>query len=169
MTQNPAVPQEVRLRLPDETATAALGRALAALSAPGVALLLSGPLGAGKTSLARALLRAAGDRAGETIAEVPSPTFTLVQLYTIGLYRFWHFDLYRLSGPEEIVELGWDEALADIALVEWPERLGEALPRDRIEIALSFDGTARRAVLTGTGKGAALLSRFALQGDGGNR
>lgn len=169
MGQNPAVPPALTLRLPDEAATASLGRQLAALATPGVALLLAGPLGAGKTSLARAIIRAAGESAGEPVAEVPSPTFTLVQLYSFGPRRFWHFDLYRLRAAEEIEELGWEDALADIALVEWPERLGSALPRDRIEINLAFEQDGRRASIIGSGLGERLVARLALQRPDGNR
>ena len=88
---------------------------------------LQGDLGAGKTTLARAILRAA---AGDPGLIVPSPTFTLVEVYDTPRGSFWHFDLYRLETPEQVFELGWEEALADgIALVEWPERLGALLPR----------------------------------------
>jgi tRNA threonylcarbamoyladenosine biosynthesis protein TsaE len=169
MRQNPAVPPPFGLALPDEAATEALGRALAAIAEPGVALLLQGPLGAGKTCLARALIRAVGEACGETVAEVPSPTFTLVQIYAFGTRRLWHFDLYRLRAAEEIDELGWEDALTDIAIVEWPERLGETLPRDRVEIALSFADGARRAEVRGRGKGEALVQRLALQVADGHR
>jgi tRNA threonylcarbamoyladenosine biosynthesis protein TsaE len=155
--------------LPDEAATEALGRELAAVVEPGIALLVFGPLGAGKTSLARALIRALGEAAGAPVAEVPSPTFTLVQLYTLGGRRLWHFDLYRLSAPEEIVELGFEDALEEFTIVEWPERLGGALPPERIEIVLALAGTGRTAAISGYGRGGALLARLALQAQTGNR
>jgi tRNA threonylcarbamoyladenosine biosynthesis protein TsaE len=169
MGQNPDIRPPATLVLPDEAATEALGRALAAVLEAPLAVLLRGMLGAGKTSLARALIRAAGATAGRPVAEVPSPTFTLVQTYTLGPRRVWHFDLYRLTAPEEIVELGWEEALAEIVLVEWPERLGDHLPPDRIEIDLSVEGSGRHARLAGFGRGEAALARLALQGPAGDR
>ncbi len=134
------------LRLADEPATQALGRAIAAALRPGEAVCLKGPLGAGKSTLARALVRAL------TTAEedVPSPTFTLVQFYEGARLKVAHFDLYRLSSADEAYEIGLDEALDEgAAVIEWPERLEGRLPRDRldIEIALLEDGEGRRARL----------------------
>src|SRR3954453_12161442 len=106
--------------LPNEAATARLGAAIARRLQPGEAVCLSGPLGAGKSVLARALVRAltAPDE------EVPSPTFTLVQFYEGARLTVAHFDLYRLTSPEEAYEIGLDEALDQGAIVvEWPERL----------------------------------------------
>ncbi|WP_035669598.1 tRNA (adenosine(37)-N6)-threonylcarbamoyltransferase complex ATPase subunit type 1 TsaE, partial [Azospirillum brasilense] len=82
-----------------------------------------------------------------------SPTFTLVQTYDTDIGPVWHFDLYRLSGPDEVTELGWDEARAEaVLLVEWPDRLGPLLPADRLDVTMSFAGpTERRATLTGHG------------------
>ena len=123
------------LALPDQAATEALAGRLAAVLRPGDAVCLGGDLGAGKTTLARALIRALA----EAEVEVPSPTFTLVQMYDLPEFTLWHFDLYRLSGPDEVVELGWDEARADgVAVVEWPGRLGSLLPANRLDIALAF-------------------------------
>src|SRR5690606_8300709 len=119
-------------------AMAQLGARIAEVLQPGEAVCLWGPLGAGKSTLARGLVRAL---AGED-EEVPSPTFTLVQLYG-GRVPVAHFDLYRLKRPEEAYELGLDEALdAGAAVIEWPERLEGALPPDRldVEIAIPEDG-----------------------------
>lgn len=135
--------------LPDEAATAALARRLAPALAAGDVLALRGDLGAGKTAFARALVRALAE---DEEAEVPSPTFTLVQTYDTDAGPVWHFDLYRLSGPDEVPELGWDEVGQGIALVEWPDRLGPLLPRDRLELTMVHDGPdARRAELAGFG------------------
>ena len=100
--------------------------------------------GSGKTTLARAILRAA---AGDPALIVPSPTFTLVEVYETPRGAYWHFDLYRLETPEQIYELGWEEALAEgIVLVEWPERLGTLLPK-HLSVVLEVDGDGRRAHL----------------------
>jgi tRNA threonylcarbamoyladenosine biosynthesis protein TsaE len=135
------------LFLPDESATERLGAALAARLRPRDTVALEGGLGAGKTTLARALLRAASGTPGLV---VPSPTFTLVETYDTPSGAFWHFDLYRLEAPEQVFELGWEEARADgIVLVEWAERLGPLLPADRLTVTLSPEGSGRRARLEG--------------------
>ena len=135
------------LPLPDEAATERLGAALAARLKPRDVVALEGGLGAGKTTLARAILRAA---AGEPSLIVPSPTFTLVEVYETGRGSFWHFDLYRLEEPEQVFELGWEEARVDgVVLVEWAERLGSLLPRERLTVSLSVEGEGRRAILEG--------------------
>ncbi len=138
----------MEMTLEDEGATAALGARLARALRPGDAVLLEGPLGAGKSALARAVLRAL---AGDPALEVPSPTFTLVQTYDMpGGMVAHHFDLYRLDGPDALHELGWEEALAGIALVEWPGRLGALAPGGALRVALEpLGGDARRATLTG--------------------
>lgn len=137
-------------RLGDEAATARLGAALAALARPGDALLLAGPYGAGKTSLARAFLRAA---VRDEALVVPSPSFTLVQTYTLPSgTTAWHYDLWRAAGEGDLAELGWDEARAGIVLVEWPERLGTQAPADALAITLSpvaGDAGAREVTLAG--------------------
>jgi tRNA threonylcarbamoyladenosine biosynthesis protein TsaE len=131
------LPAEGDFRLPDEAATARLGRALARTLGRHEAICLKGVLGAGKTTLARALIRARTN-AGE---EVPSPTFTLVQFYDGKGLTLAHFDLYRIERAEEANEIGLDEALEDgAAVIEWPERLGRRLPRDRLDIELTIVG-----------------------------
>ncbi|AWK87768.1 tRNA (adenosine(37)-N6)-threonylcarbamoyltransferase complex ATPase subunit type 1 TsaE [Azospirillum thermophilum] len=156
----PTEPLSRTLSLPDEAATARLAGRLATVLQPGDLVALRGDLGAGKTALCRALIRSVTGPE----AEVPSPTFTLVQMYDTDIGPLWHFDLYRLSGPDEVIELGWDEARAEAAsLVEWPDRLGPLLPADRLEIALTHEGpAARRAVLTGHGAWAARLDALDL-------
>ena len=129
-----STPGPTRLvELPDLAATVRLAAAVARLARPGDAILLHGPLGAGKTEFARAFLRAASD---DPALEVPSPTFTLVQSYATRLGTVHHFDLWRLDGPAALGELGWDEARDDIVLVEWPDRLGALHPPDALTIAL---------------------------------
>jgi tRNA threonylcarbamoyladenosine biosynthesis protein TsaE len=133
-----AAPRE----LPDEAATARAAAELAARLRPGDVVALRGDLGAGKTAFARAAIRAL---VGDAEAEVPSPTFTLVQTYEAPAGTVWHFDLYRLTDPAEVWELGWEEAAAGgIVLVEWPERLGGLLPPRRIEAALEITGPGSR-------------------------
>ena len=134
--------------LHDLAATETLAQRLARLARPGDALLLSGPLGAGKSALARAFLRAL---LGDPALEVPSPSYTLVQSYAVpGGGQAHHFDLYRLGGAEEVLELGWEEALEGIVLVEWPERLGALAPAGALRIALTpLDEDGREALLTG--------------------
>jgi len=137
--------------LPDAEATAPLGAAVAARLAPGEAVLLYGPLGMGKSTLARGLIRAL-TRPDE---DVPSPTFTLVQFYD-SAPPVAHFDLYRLTRPEEAAEIGLDEALDEgCAVIEWPERLGEDpsawLGPDRLTIALTEAGAGRHATVSGAG------------------
>ncbi|MDB5437790.1 MAG: hypothetical protein JWM33_217 [Caulobacteraceae bacterium] len=131
--------------LPDESATAALGAAIAERLQPGDAVCLSGPLGAGKSCLARALIRALTS----PDEDVPSPTFTLVQAYDGRAFPIAHFDLYRLTSPREVLELGLIEALEDgAAVIEWPERLEGRLPPDRLDIELMIEGEGRIARLT---------------------
>jgi tRNA threonylcarbamoyladenosine biosynthesis protein TsaE len=132
------------MSLPDERATDQLGATLATRLRIGDIIGLKGELGAGKTTLARAILRAAAEDARLI---VPSPTFTLVELYETPHGTFWHFDLYRLETPEQVFELGWEEALAEgISIIEWPERLGPLLPK-HLSVTLEVDGDGRRALL----------------------
>lgn len=128
--------------LADEAATARLGVAIARALRAGEAVCLSGPLGAGKSTLARALIRAL-TTADE---EVPSPTFTLVQFYESSTLKIAHFDLYRLTSTEEAYEIGLDEALdGGAAVIEWPERLDGQLPPDRLDVEIALQGTGRVA------------------------
>ncbi|WP_174804205.1 tRNA (adenosine(37)-N6)-threonylcarbamoyltransferase complex ATPase subunit type 1 TsaE [Martelella limonii] len=132
--------------LADERATIAFAESLAPHLQAGDCLLLDGDLGMGKSTFARALIRA---RLGDPALDVPSPTFTLVQVYD-GDPPLWHFDLYRLSDADELIELGIDEALADgISLIEWPGRGGDLLPDDAISIAFEEEGDGRRVALSG--------------------
>jgi tRNA threonylcarbamoyladenosine biosynthesis protein TsaE len=135
------LPAEGDFRLADEAATARLGRAVARTLGRHEAICLKGVLGAGKTTLARALIRARTNAR----EDVPSPTFTLVQFYEGEGLTVAHFDLYRIERPEEANEIGLDEALEDgAAVIEWPERLGRRLPRDRLDIELTIVGEPPR-------------------------
>lgn len=151
--------------LEDIAATGVLARALAAVLAPGDVVTLSGPLGAGKTALARLVITAYAEQAGAVAPdEVPSPTYTLVQVYEQGPAPVWHFDLYRLENPADAEELAIDEAFGTaISLIEWSDRLGPYLPAARLDIALaraeSGDSEVRRAVITGFGARGAALER----------
>jgi len=155
-----------QLDLPDEGATAMLARELAQRLGPGDLVTLSGDLGAGKTAFARALIR---ELSGEPSLEVPSPTFTLMQIYETPAFPIVHADLYRIGNPDELAELGWDEAAEGaLVLVEWPDRAGHTLAVDRLDVALHIDpaagGTARRALITGHGTWARTLERIAATG-----
>jgi tRNA threonylcarbamoyl adenosine modification protein YjeE len=149
---------ELMLGGPSETE--ALGARIAALLAPGDTIALEGDLGAGKTTLARAILRARGSR-----ESVPSPTFTLVQRYELPQFAVSHFDLYRIAREAEVDELGLDEALSDgAALIEWPERAGSRLPADALHVQLAIIGdTDRRASLKGPARWAKLVEHGALR------
>ncbi len=144
--------------LEDETATGDLGRELSQFLRTGDLVAISGELGAGKTTLARALVRAYCAAAG---MEVPSPTFALVQPYRGRRGALWHFDLYRVSDPREVDELGlWDAVEEGVALVEWPDRVAGDLTEDRLEIRIEDEGgKGRRAALTGFGNWVDRLNR----------
>ena len=134
----------MRLDLADAEATETLGRALARTRPPSAMVFLHGDLGAGKSTLARALLRALGVRGA-----IRSPTYTLVERYHIEGGEAWHLDLYRIGDAGELDFLGLDEATATLWLVEWPERGAAALPMPDLRIALAVEGTGRRAELEG--------------------
>jgi tRNA threonylcarbamoyladenosine biosynthesis protein TsaE len=145
--------------LADEGATFELGAAIARALVPGLSLHLIGPLGAGKTTLVRGLLRALGER-----GRVRSPTFTLMESYRAGGLDLVHLDLYRFEHADELVQSGFDEYLGGdtVTLIEWPERARGLLPVPDLAIALEVDGEARRATLSAHGaRGEALLMALA--------
>ena len=149
------------VELRDEAATVDLARQIAEVLRADDLVTLSGDLGAGKTTFARALLRRL---TREPELEVPSPTFTLMQIYEAPEFPVVHADLYRIKHPDELNELGWDEAsLGALVLVEWPEQAGAALPADRLDISFHIDpdrgNDFRQAVLRGHGSFAARLTR----------
>ncbi len=155
-------PVTFSLALANEIATADLMADLALLIGPGDVITLSGDLGAGKTAAARAMIRYL---AGDETTEVPSPTFTLAQTYDLPSYPLVHADLYRVNDPIELEEIGLSPLPeATVALIEWPERAPDALPADRIDIALShrpaLGSAARAAEITGHGKAAAQVIRL---------
>ena len=125
----------------DQTGLEAAGAWVAARLRPGDSVLLSGPLGAGKSTLARALIRAA---CGDPALEVPSPSYTLVQSFAAPRFIVSHFDLWRLDGPQDVLELGWDEARIGAVLVEWPDRLGPLAPPDALHLELAIAGPETR-------------------------
>jgi tRNA threonylcarbamoyl adenosine modification protein YjeE len=126
------------INLSDEAATAVLAARIAGLVTRSDVIALKGDLGSGKTTFARAFIRARGNQQDE----IPSPTFTLVQVYepaASGSAPVWHFDLYRMRASEEAWELGIEDAFNEgISLIEWPERLGPLLPPRRLQITLEF-------------------------------
>jgi tRNA threonylcarbamoyladenosine biosynthesis protein TsaE len=132
--------------LADEAQTALLAARLAGRARQGDVLALAGDLGSGKTSFSRAFIRARGSGT----EEVPSPTFTLVEEYAFpGRPPVFHFDLYRLRSPAEVLELGIEEAFADgITLIEWPERLGGLLPAERLDLAFAAGPTPAQRTVT---------------------
>ena len=155
-------PTTFSLALSNETATAHLMADLALLVGPGDVITLSGDLGAGKTAAARTMIRYL---AGDDAMEVPSPTFTLAQVYDLPPYPLVHADLYRVNDASELEEIGLSPLPeGTLALIEWPERAAGALPQDRIDIALShrpaLGSTARAAEITGYGKAAAQVARL---------
>jgi N-acetylmuramate 1-kinase len=165
------VPAEARasIRLADEAATARLGEDIATALTAGDLVGLSGGLGAGKTTLARGLLQALAD---DPALDVPSPTFPFRIDHQLPRLKVAHADLYRVSDPRELDEIGLEETLADGALiVEWPERLPQDLSEERLEVRLELDGEGRRAEIAGSGTWPGRLARtFAIRaflGDAG--
>lgn len=136
-------PEILRGRLADLGATERLARTLAAIARAGDVIGLRGDLGAGKTAFARGFIAGLNGEA----TEVPSPTFNLVLTYETPKGTVWHFDLYRIAAPQEVVELGFDEALdRGIALVEWPERAGPYWPEGALVVQLSQASAGGRDV-----------------------
>lgn len=131
------------------SATEKLANSLAPLLQKSDVIALYGELGAGKTSFARALIKKLGYK-----GEVPSPTFTLVQTYNIKSINVWHFDLYRILDPDELIELDIEEAMRQsVLLIEWPQRMGNRLPNNRLDIKLNYteNEIGRMAIITGHG------------------
>ena len=124
----------MKIRANNESETVQAAAKLAHELQPGDFVFLHGNLGAGKTVFARALVRALS---GDESLEVPSPTFTLLQTYDSEKGPVNHYDLYRLKDPDEVFELGWEESVNGITIVEWPERLGSLAPAQRLDITLS--------------------------------
>lgn len=130
---------ELLLQSPEQTA--GIASALASVLSSGDCLLLSGPVGAGKSHFARALIRKLMTDGGD-VEEIPSPTFTLVQTYSTASAEVWHADLYRLTSPNEVVELGLLDAMEEaICIIEWPDRLGPDIPVDALSIELQPGST----------------------------
>lgn len=118
----------------NEEETARCAKAVADLLPMQAVVTLQGTLGAGKTAFCRALIKYV---TGNEALDVPSPTYTLVQQYETDKAQIWHFDLYRLNDPDEIYDLGWEDAIAEgLCLIEWPERLGHLKPQKTIDISI---------------------------------
>ncbi|MEO7742812.1 MAG: tRNA (adenosine(37)-N6)-threonylcarbamoyltransferase complex ATPase subunit type 1 TsaE [Usitatibacter sp.] len=146
--------------LPDEDATLALGRAIARVIEPGLVLFLRGELGAGKTTLVRGVLRGLGHG-----GPVKSPTYTLVELYTVSRLDLHHFDFYRFQDPREWIDAGFRETFngRTVALIEWPEKAAGVLPPADVEIVLESSGSGRNASLRASSPpGERCLTRLAL-------
>ncbi|MCA8881048.1 MAG: tRNA (adenosine(37)-N6)-threonylcarbamoyltransferase complex ATPase subunit type 1 TsaE [Rhodobacteraceae bacterium] len=137
-----------RIDLPDEAATSAFGESLAPLLRAGDVLALWGEIGAGKSHFARALIKARLRAEGRD-EDVPSPTFTLVQTYRAGALEIWHSDLYRLTHPDEALELGLEDAFSTaLSLIEWPDRLGADLPPETLHLRFAPGPTDSARYLT---------------------
>ncbi len=150
-----------RINLDDEDATRCLARELVHILLPDDLITLSGDLGSGKTAFARAVIR---ELMESPDIEVPSPTFTLMQVYQAKRCPIVHADLYRLKSPDELAQLDWDEsAEGAIVLVEWADRAGDQLPSDRLDVAFELDlavgENARGVTLSGAGNFARRLAR----------
>lgn len=150
----PSTPSNCILSISSEEETILLASIIAEYTSKGDVFLLDGTLGVGKSTFARAFIRALKQ---DNSIEVPSPTFTLVQVYEAQnkeVPSIWHFDLYRLESPDEVYEVGLEEALSDgVSLIEWPDRLGSIPIPNPIHLAFSFNEqsstSSRRVTLTG--------------------
>jgi len=146
------------MHLPGEAATRALGARLARVLEPGLALYLHGELGSGKTTLARGLIQGLGYQ-----GRVKSPTYALVELYTVSRLHLYHFDFYRFKDPKEWRDAGFNEYFNDasICLVEWPEKAAGLLPAADLDLTLEFAGDGRDlSIRAGTESGKACLHRL---------
>ncbi len=131
------------VRLRNEEATRAFGAKLAHLLRPGDVVLLSGDLGAGKSTLARGAISAIAG-----VDDAPSPTFTFVETYETPDFLLWHFDLYRLEQPSDVWELGFEEALEDgVVLIEWPEQAAALMPEGALVLRMDVEGDVCRAAI----------------------
>ncbi len=163
-----SAPVLASFEIPSADATAAIAAALAPLLGPGDVLLLDGDVGAGKTHFARALIQARQAAAGQ-VEDVPSPTYTLVQSYSAGPVEIWHADLYRLTGPQDVFELGLADAFEDaICLVEWPDRLESLAPETALTLHFAMTATPgkRRIACRGNAARWAPVLKAALESPG---
>lgn len=132
------------LSLTSPERTEHLGAVFAPFLKPGSVILLSGEIGSGKTLFCRTIIQTRLSEIG-ALEDVPSPTFTIIQTYDLGAYEVFHADLYRLTGPDEIVELGIDEAFSQaIVLVEWPDRLGDLAPENALKMNFELSSEPER-------------------------
>lgn len=127
----------------DEVETLRFGASLAGLLQDGDVVALVGDLGMGKTTLSRGIIKSLLP----DLTEVPSPTYTIVQTYDCPDFLLWHFDLYRLDEPRDVIELGFEDALNDVCLIEWPEKAGTYLPEARLTVRLDPAGEGRKLTL----------------------
>ncbi len=136
--------EPIKLFLENEQATLDLGGRLADGLAPGMLVALHGPLGAGKTTFTRGVLRRLGYE-----GRVKSPTYTLVELYKVSRLDLYHFDFYRFSNPEELIDSGLQEAFneTNVCIVEWAEKAGSLLPTADVDVSLAMANGARSALL----------------------
>lgn len=152
----------LHMTLPSPEATAQLGQTLGQTLRPGDTILLGGEIGAGKTLFARALIQSRLP----TPEDVPSPSFTLVQTYDLGDAELWHVDLYRLTNPDDALDLGLQDAFQDaICLIEWPDRLGKYTPENALHLTFTVaDETCRTLIATCPAQNADLVQTLMTAG-----